>query len=67
MTTIPLTKLKEAKSHKTSKTAVVYMDGEKGPFRCDNCSEFEAPNGCEIVEGYIDPEGCCNLYKQKGK
>jgi len=70
MKNIPLDSLKAAKpeeQHKSSKTAVVYMDGDKGPFKCSNCSEFEVPNGCEIVEGFIDPLGCCNLYQQKEK
>ncbi len=68
MTSIPLAKLKDSQpeQHKTSKAASVYMEGDQGPFKCSHCKEFEAPNGCEIVEGLIDPEGCCNLYVKKG-
>lgn len=66
MATLPLKGLKEAKPEpfeKTSKASVVYMDGDKGPFRCDHCEYFSKPNGCKIVNGYIDPAGCCNLYE----
>lgn len=50
---------------KRDKAVVVYMDGDKGPFRCDHCEYFTKPNGCEIVEGFIDPAGCCNLFEQE--
>lgn len=59
----PLEGLKESKPEKSSKLTVVYMDGDKGPFRCDHCEYFSKPNGCHIVEGFIDPAGCCNLYE----
>lgn len=41
-----------------------YLGPEDGPFKCANCIYFSpaAPNTCAIVEGMIDPEGCCNLY-----
>ena len=61
----PIDGLKAAKSEKTSKAVVVYMDGDKGPFRCDHCEYFSKPNGCTKVEGFIDPAGCCNLYDSK--
>jgi hypothetical protein len=49
--------------HLMSQNAVVYMGGELGPFRCDHCEYFKAPSSCAIVEGQIDPEGCCNVYE----
>lgn len=55
--------LKSAGPEKRSKAVVVYMDGDKGPFRCDHCEYYTNPNKCEIVEGFIDPAGCCNLYE----
>ncbi len=58
----PIEGLKSAKPEKTSKSMVVYMDGDQGPFRCDNCEYFSSPNACIKVEGYIDPAGCCNLF-----
>ncbi len=62
----PIDGLKQAepaKQYKSSKIAVVYMDGDKGPFRCDHCEYYIKENGCKIVEGFIDPAGCCNLYE----
>jgi len=49
-------------SEKIEQEIAVYMGPEKGPFRCDNCERFKAPRSCSIVEGDIDPKGCCNLF-----
>jgi hypothetical protein len=51
---------------KTSQDSVVYMTGDKGPFMCSHCEYFTAPNACQIVDGKIDPMGCCNLYETIG-
>ena len=55
----------EPEQHQMSKAAVVYMDGDQGPFRCDHCEYWKNPNSCEIVAGYIDPAGCCNLFEKE--
>lgn len=47
---------------KLSKTVSGYMPPEKGPFECGNCIYFNEPHYCRLVTGYIDSEGCCNLY-----
>lgn len=44
------------------KAMVVYMPSEFGPFRCDNCCNFQPDGSCRMVEGPIDPGGCCNIY-----
>lgn len=44
------------------KALVVYMTGDMGPFKCSNCCYFNEPGSCSVVEGDIDPEGCCNMY-----
>ena len=44
------------------KALVVYMDSDLGPFRCDNCCYYQDPKACSIVQGAIDPGGCCNMY-----
>lgn len=44
------------------KALVVYMDSDLGPFICSNCSNFRQPNTCQMVEGEIDPQGCCNIF-----
>ncbi len=53
------------KLHKLSKEepTVNYMGPEKGPFMCSHCEYFQGPSGCLKVKGYIDPQGCCNLYE----
>ena len=43
-------------------TAAGYLPPEDGPFQCQHCAHFQAPNACEKVSGMIDPEGCCNYY-----
>lgn len=40
-----------------------YMGPEAGPFECQHCTHFEGPNACAIVQGKIDPAGCCNLFE----
>ena len=55
----------ESKLHeKLTKATVVYMDSKQGPFRCDKCDFWHSPNSCELVEGEIDPAGCCNDFKK---
>lgn len=48
---------------KSSQAAVVYMTGDRGPFRCNHCEYFSTPASCKLVSGTIDPKGCCNLYR----
>lgn len=43
-----------------------YMGPEAGPFQCQNCTFFQAPNACGVVDGDIDPEGCCNNFTPGG-
>jgi hypothetical protein len=48
-----------------------YVTPDLGPFECDNCSHFQAPNACDHpqvvsdpeVNGQVDPKGCCNFFK----
>ena len=63
----PLEGLKLARAEKSSQSTVVYMTGDKGPFRCDHCEYFYPPHECSKVSGTIDPAGCCNLYSSNGK
>ena len=52
-----------------------YEGPEDGPFRCDNCTHFQAPNQCDhptIIatrQGMVDAGGCCKFFdtlKQNG-
>jgi hypothetical protein len=47
---------------KVNKALVVYMGGEFGPFRCDRCQFFVGDGSCQMVEGDIDPAGCCDIF-----
>jgi len=50
---------------KVTQKAVSYQDTPKGALRCDNCTQFEAPSSCKIVEGTIAPAGWCTVYVKK--
>lgn len=44
-----------------------YMPPAKNPFVakhmvCSNCAFWRGPDGCEIVEGRIEPEALCKLW-----
>jgi hypothetical protein len=47
-----------------------YATPDNGPFECENCIHFQAPNACDNpqvvsdpeVNGEVEPEGCCNLF-----
>ena len=39
-----------------------YMGAEYGPFECQRCVHWLAPNACQVVAGNIDPQGCCNVF-----
>lgn len=49
---------------KTDQQASGYMGSDQGPFECENCSHFSAPNACQIVSGAIEAKGCCNLFRK---
>lgn len=54
-----------AQAKKVAQKAVAYQDKPKGTQRCDNCTQFEAPSSCKVVEGTIAAEGWCGLYVKK--
>ena len=39
-----------------------YQGPDQGPFACDHCVYFDVPRSCEVVDGDIDPHGCCNNF-----
>lgn len=51
-------------TQKESKAKVHYRGGH-GDHYCRNCTMFRSPNACTAVEGYISPEGLCDLFKRK--
>jgi hypothetical protein len=50
---------------KMTQKAVGYQDTPKGAQRCDNCTKFDAPSSCKIVQGNIEPAGWCKVYVKK--
>jgi hypothetical protein len=50
---------------KTSQPSVGYQDSPKGDQQCSNCSLFQEPNGCTIVDGNISPAGWCKFWVKK--
>ncbi len=55
----------EAATAKVAKETVNYQTTPKGQGRCGTCAYFQAPSGCNFVNGPISPTGWCMLYKAK--
>ena len=56
--------LKQAAA-KMSQPSVAYQDSPKGDQKCSNCSLFQEPNACTLVDGNISPEGWCKFWVKK--
>jgi len=54
-----------AAAGKMPQKAVSYQSTPKGKQRCDNCSLWQPPGSCKLVQDPIDPAGWCVLYKAK--
>ena len=54
-----------AATAKVAKETVNYQPGPKGPAHCAACTYFQAPSGCNFVNGSISPSGWCVLFKAK--
>ena len=50
---------------KMSQKSVDYQDTPKGEQDCSNCSLFQEPNSCTIVDGEISPKGWCKFWAKK--
>ena len=50
---------------KATQKVAGYQDTPKGDLRCDNCSQFEPPASCKVVDGNISPAGWCKVYIKK--
>jgi hypothetical protein len=53
-------------SAKMAQKAVEYQETPKGDQECSNCSLFQEPNACTLVDGAISPKGWC-ILGQKGR
>jgi hypothetical protein len=56
--------LRQAKA-KMKQPAAAYQDTPKGDQQCSNCSLFQEPDGCTIVDGSISPAGWCKFWVKK--
>jgi hypothetical protein len=51
---------------KVTQESVKYQATAKDGQKCSDCNNFEAPGSCKLVDGAINPEGWCQLFKKKG-
>lgn len=51
-----------AADSKMEPSLVMYQDTPKNGLRCDQCAQWEAPDGCKVVKGKISPEGWCAAF-----
>jgi hypothetical protein len=52
---------------KVPKQSVSYRETPNGGDHCSICGNFIAPSSCKLVEGSINPNGWCGLFKPKGQ
>ena len=52
-------------SAKMAQKAVEYQDTPNGDQECSNCSLFQEPNACTLVDGEISPKGWCKFWVKK--
>jgi high potential iron-sulfur protein len=50
---------------KMSQPSVAYQDSPKGDQQCSNCSLFQEPEGCTLVDGKVSPAGWCKFWVKK--
>jgi hypothetical protein len=56
--------VKEAAA-KMAQKAAEYQGTPKGDQQCSNCSLFEEPNACQLVDGEVSPTGWCKFWVKK--
>jgi hypothetical protein len=59
-----LAPIKEAAAKMTQKIAE-YQETPKGDQQCSNCSLFQEPNACTLVDGEISAAGWCKFWVKK--
>jgi hypothetical protein len=50
---------------KVPKQSVSYRETPNEGKTCDICGNFQPPSSCKLVEGSINPNGWCGLFKPK--
>ena len=53
--------IEEVEPGKIDQAAVHYL---RPGSVCKNCTHFLEPDGCDVVSGYVKPEGVCMLWSK---
>jgi high potential iron-sulfur protein len=59
-----LAPIKQAAAKMAQKIAE-YQETPKGDQQCSNCSLFQEPDACTLVDGKISPAGWCKFWVKK--
>jgi hypothetical protein len=51
---------------KMAQAAAAYQASPKAGHQCDNCSLFQPPSSCQLVDGNISASGWCKFWAKKG-
>ena len=54
-----------ARAAKFSQKSVAYQDAPRSGEDCSNCSCFQSPMGCALVEWPVNPSGWCHIWTPK--
>jgi len=49
-------------SDKMTRQQAQYQDTPSGIYSCGQCTLFERPNACKVVEGEISRDGWCKAF-----
>ena len=49
-------------SEKMTRQQAQYQDTPNGIYSCANCTLFEAPKSCKVVEGEVSEDGWCKAF-----
>ena len=47
---------------KMTRQQAQYQDTPNGIYSCANCSLFERPKSCKVVEGQVSEDGWCKAF-----
>ena len=50
---------------KMARASAAYQDEPKGDQNCSNCSLFQPPKACQLVEGDVSTNGWCKYWVKK--
>jgi len=53
-----------AAQQKLSQSDAGYQDTPKDNHACGECTLFQPPNACKVVDGDISPRGWCKLFEE---